>query len=266
MEYFKHDIMASEDDKICELLSGGGYEMLGYYWRFVEYLYSRGGKLAKNKLNSVAWHLHFEQCKLEKLVYDFGLFEDDGEYIYSKRVLSEVEEFEAVGKRMVEIGKAGGKASAQARAKRTVEKNQPTVNRMVNRTVENIQADGQPYGCENPSGCLTEGQADAQQKKIKENKRKENKIKEEVKEEKTTAITTTTTEADLVSLYGYSVVEDYKKRFTDFCNRTGANHLDCITTITKWIREDGVKPNPKDAMSSFNLSDVDEMILAQYGI
>lgn len=80
------------------------------------------------------------------------------------------------------------------------------------------------------------------------------------------ATATTTTEAELVSLYGYSVVEDYKKRFTDFCNRTGANHLDCIATITKWIREDGVKPKPKDAMSSFNLSDVDEMILAQYGI
>ena len=43
MEYFKHDINASEDDKICELLANGGYEMLGYYWRFVEYLYSRGG-------------------------------------------------------------------------------------------------------------------------------------------------------------------------------------------------------------------------------
>ena len=52
MEYFKHDINASEDDKICELLANGGYEMFGYYWRFVEYLYNRGGFVYKNKLNS----------------------------------------------------------------------------------------------------------------------------------------------------------------------------------------------------------------------
>lgn len=82
----------------------------------------------------------------------------------------------------------------------------------------------------------------------------------------TATTTTTTTEASLVDLYGYSVVEDYKKRFTDFCNRTGANHLDCITTITKWIREDGVKPKPKGTMSSFNLSDIEERILAEYGV
>lgn len=95
---------------------------------------------------------------------------------------------------------------------------------------------------------------------------KECKEGKEVRQATATTTTTTTTEADLVDLYGFSVVEDYKKRFTDFCNRTGANHLDCITTITKWIREDGVKPKPKDTMSSFNLSYVDEMILAEYGI
>ena len=68
MEYFKHDINASEDDKICDLLATAGYEMLGYYWRFVEYLYSRGGKIAKSKINSVAWSLHMEIDKLNLLI------------------------------------------------------------------------------------------------------------------------------------------------------------------------------------------------------
>ena len=116
MEYFKHDINASEDDKICELLANGGYEMLGYYWRFVEYLYSRGGKVYKDKLNSIAWSLHMEVDKLCKLISNYDLFCEEKEYIFSKRVLAEVEEFEAVGKRMAEIGKAGGKASAKAKA------------------------------------------------------------------------------------------------------------------------------------------------------
>ena len=159
MEYFKHDINASEDDKICELLATGGYELLGYYWRFVEYLYSRGGKVNKSKLKGVAWSLHMDVNKLLSLINDYTLFLQEDDVVYSKRILSEVEEFEAVGERMSKIGKAGGKASAQARAKRTV-----------NHTVENIEADAQACG----QAEVEFFQADAQQNKIKE--KKENKI------------------------------------------------------------------------------------------
>ena len=142
MEYFKHDINASEDDKICELLANGGYEMFGYYWRFVEYLYSRGGFVYKAKLNSVAWILHMEFNKLNDLIYKFGLFVDNDETIYSKRILQEVQEFEANGKRMAEIGRKGGQASAKAKAQ---------------------------------ASAKADGQADAQQNK-KNKEKKENKI------------------------------------------------------------------------------------------
>lgn len=157
MEYFKHDINASEDDKICELLANGGYEMFGYYWRFVEYLYSRGGFVYKNKLNSVAWILHMEIDKLNDLIYKFGLFVDSDETIYSKRVLQEVQDFEANGKRMAEIGRKGGQASAKAKAQADAQ--------------ANGQACAKAYAKPN-------AKADAQQKKEnKKNKeKKENKI------------------------------------------------------------------------------------------
>ena len=146
MEYFKHDINASEDDKICELLANGGYEMLGYYWRFVEYLYSRGGKVYKNKLKSISWSLHMDLNKLNELISSYDLFCEDEDFIFSRRVLAEVEEFEAVGKRMAEIGRKGGQASAKAKG----------------------QADGQAHA--KPQGKAS-AKADAQQNK-------ENKIKE----------------------------------------------------------------------------------------
>ena len=156
MEYFKHDINASEDDKICELLANGGYEMFGYYWRFVEYLYSRGGFVYKNKLNSVAWILHMEIDKLNDLIYKFGLFVDSDETIYSKRVLQEVQDFEANGKRMAEIGRKGGQASAKAKAQADAQ--------------ANGQACAKAYAKPN-------AKADAQQKKEKKIKeKKENKI------------------------------------------------------------------------------------------
>lgn len=145
MDYFKHDINASEDDKICDLLSQDGYEMLGYYWRFIEYLYSRDGKLPKAKITSVAWALHMDIGKLNRLIYDFGLFHEVDDCIISKRVLTEVENFVETGKRMAEIGRLGGQASAKAR--------------------------GQAYAKAHGS---TDGEADGQQnkkKKIKENRK-----------------------------------------------------------------------------------------------
>lgn len=164
VDYFKHDINASEDDKICELLANEGYELLGYYWRFIEYLYSRGGRVYKDKLNGVAWSLHMDVEKLTRMICEYGLFLEDGEFIYSRRVVAEIEEFEAVGKRMSEIGKAGGQASAQARVKRTVGKSQADGQA----EVEFFEADGQ--------------QNKKEEKKIKENKKKENKRDERMNE------------------------------------------------------------------------------------
>ena len=164
MEYFKHDISASEDEKICELLASGGYELLGYYWRFVEYLYSRGGKIKKNNLYGIAWALHMEVDKLSTIICNYDLFCEDETYIYSRRIVKEIEKFEADGKRMAEIGRAGGKASAEARAKRTVK-----------HTVQNNEAKGQAEVEYMVSECSTGGQADAQQKKKEENKIKKNK-------------------------------------------------------------------------------------------
>ena len=160
MEYFKHDINASEDDKICELLANGGYEMFGYYWRFVEYLYSRGGFVYKNKLNSVAWILHMEIDKLNDLIYKFGLFVDSDETIYSKRVLQEVQDFEANGKRMAEIGRKGGQASAKAKAQASAK--------------ADGQADAQAYAQQNK-----ENKEKKENKKNKENKSKLKKRKED---------------------------------------------------------------------------------------
>ena len=150
MEYFKHDINSREDDKICELLANEGYELLGYYWRFIEYLYSRGGRVYKNKLNSVAWSLHMDVDKLSKMICEYSLFYEDKEFIYSKRVVSEIEEFEAVGKRMAEIGRKGAQASAKAKG----------------------EANAQPYA---KPYAKAEGQASA---KADAQQNKENKIKE----------------------------------------------------------------------------------------
>jgi general stress protein YciG len=82
---------------------------------------------------------------LNRLIYEFGLFQEVDDCIISRRVLTEVEIFVENGKRMAEIGRKGGQASAKAR--------------------------GQAYAKAHGS---TDGEADGQQnkkKKIKENRK-----------------------------------------------------------------------------------------------
>ena len=115
MDFFKHDINASQDDKICDLLASAGYEMLGYYWRFVEYLYSRGGYVEEKKLPTIAWALHMDENKLKNLVYNFDLFQIDGTLVYSIRVCEELDIFEKNREKMSNLGKTGAEARAKKR-------------------------------------------------------------------------------------------------------------------------------------------------------
>ena len=251
MEYFKHDINASYDDKICDLLASGGYELFGYYWRFIEHLYSIGGRVDKSKIKGVAWSLHMDVEKLLSVIYDYDLFCEDENTIFSKRVVNEIEEFDAVGRRMAEIGRMGG----QARAKRALEKNEADAKRMLNHT-------------------LTESQAYAQQKKRKENKIKENKID---KRESNTASPSPAPETDPL-LKGFyknvrlsdNEVASLRERFpTDWEKRidrlskymadsgkTYASHYD---TIIRWAEQD--KPKQETQYGSFDTDEFFEAAL-----
>lgn len=227
MDYFKHDINASEDDKICDLLAKAGYEMLGYYWRFIEYLYSRGGKILKSKICSVAWSLHMDIDKLNALISDFDLFVDDGEYIFSRRVVAEIEEFEAKGKRKSEAGRKGGQASAKARYEA---KNEADVN-----------------------GCLTVAEADVDDCSTKEKKeKKENKIKRKeniLKEKKNpygffsnVFLTDTEFERLTQTLPDYN---EYIDRLSYYLESKGDHYKSHYATILTWYRKDVAEEKQK---------------------
>lgn len=244
MEYFKHDINASEDDKICDLLANEGYELLGYYWRFIEYLYSRGGMVYKNKLNSVAWSLHMDVDKLSKMICGYDLFYEDDEFIYSKRVVAEIEGFEAVGKRMAEIGRKGGQASAKAKS----------------------EANAQPYAqAHGEANGQASAKADAQQnkrEKIKE--KKENKTKER---EQTRApaklhfgkfknVFLTDEQLSELKTQFPTSYEEKINRLSEYMYQSGKNYQDHYLMILKWVQEDKEENN-----SSFNVDDFFEAAL-----
>lgn len=252
MEYFKHDINASDDDKICDLLASGGYELFGYYWRFIEHLYSIGGRVDKSKIKGVAWSLHMDVEKLLNVIYDYDLFCEDESTIFSKRVVNEIEEFDAVGRRMAEIGRMGG----QARAKRALEKNEADAKRMLNRT-------------------LDESQACAQQKKRKENKIKENKIDKRESDSASAQTLAPETDTDLMGFYKNVRLSDDEKaslqerfpmdwekrieRLSKYMADSGKTYASHFDTIIRWSEQD--KPKQKTQYGSFDTDEFFEAAL-----
>lgn len=236
MDYFKHDINASEDDKICDLLASGGYELLGYYWRFIEYLYSRGGKASKKNLNGIAWSLHMDIDKLSTVICNFDLFFEDDLYIYSKRVLTELEGFEAVGKRMAEIGKAGGQASAQARAKRAVEEIQPKGKRALNHTVSESssesQADAQACAQQNKRDKIKEKKENRIDKIECDNAPAHGKYKNVILSEEELAL--------LMNRYPKDY-QDKIERLSKYMADTGRSYASHYDTIVEWAEKDAQK-------------------------
>lgn len=96
---------------------------------------------------------------------------------------------------------------------------------------------------------------------------KEYKEEKEYKEVSSTgtAPPTTTTEQDLIALYGIEATERYKQRFQSWAKKKNAK-VDCIETIAVWMSKDGVPKKTAEAMSSLDVSAIDDEILAQYGI
>ena len=213
MDFFKHDLRASEDEKLCDLLASGGYEYLGYYWRFVEYLYNNGGKIKKKSIAGVAWVLHMDADVLSNVISGFDLFKEDDLYIYSERILAEIQGFEELGRKMSE----NGKKSAEKRAKAT------SVEQPLNERSTTVEP---PLN-----------------NKIKENKIKEKKIKER---EKTRA--RGKHENVFLSEEEYATLkEQFPKdadekieRLSKYIADTGKNYASHYETLTLWIKQDGV--------------------------
>lgn len=232
MDYFKHDINASEDDKICDLLASGGYELLGYYWRFIEYLYSRGGKASKKNLNGIAWSLHMDIDKLSTVICDFDLFFEDDLYIYSKRVLTELEGFEAVKERMSKIGKAGGQASAQARAERAAEESRPKGKRKVNQKASDSSSESQAGGQQNILDILDNNNLNRLDKIECDNAPAHGKYKNVILSEDEFAL--------LMNRYPKDYQEKIE-RLSKYMADTGRSYASHYDTIVEWAEKDAQK-------------------------
>lgn len=86
--YFQHDYNARNDPKLQNVLFDLGVEGIGVFWCIIELLYEQGGKLPLHYCKSIAFALHVDFCMVERLVNDYGLFNNDGQNMWSESVLN----------------------------------------------------------------------------------------------------------------------------------------------------------------------------------
>ena len=86
--YFAHDYNARNDPKLQNVLFDLGVEGIGVFWCIIEQLYEQGGKLPLHYCKSIAFALHVDFKRVERLVNDYGLFKNDGENMWSESVLN----------------------------------------------------------------------------------------------------------------------------------------------------------------------------------
>ncbi len=251
MEYFKHDLSASEDDKICELLSEGGYEYLGYYWRFIEYLYNRGGYVEEKRLKSVSWALHMDEHKLLSVVNDFGLFIVNDGIITSRRVTNELNDFSTTKSKMSTLGKASAKAKKEKNSTET----QRTVERALNENATCVERAVERALNEPLNVRLTKENKENKENKEIDIKRGEERACAQENNEyslkpppphkkqaygvyKNVLLTADEFDALNTSFTNANEKIDY---LSAYMNRTGKNYPSHFETILKWNNEDGAK-------------------------
>ncbi|MFA7087284.1 MAG: Lin1244/Lin1753 domain-containing protein, partial [Aliarcobacter sp.] len=91
--YIKHDINASDDDKLIQLQVDFGFSGLGFYWRLLELIYRNEGRLAKKSSVSIGERGGMRKKASAEMVDEMvslGLFHEDGGNLISDRAMEDI--------------------------------------------------------------------------------------------------------------------------------------------------------------------------------
>lgn len=101
--YLRHDYNSRNDERVLKLRrkypNGEGY---GCYWMILEKLAeSSEGRLRLVDVDDIAFDLHMDSKRITDVIQMYSLFENDQEYFWSNRLLSDLKEREEKSKKAV---------------------------------------------------------------------------------------------------------------------------------------------------------------------
>jgi hypothetical protein len=90
LQYFSHDIYASQDSKIQDLMMEMGTSGYGIYWILIESLYKNFGKLEHSARNRICHFYKIDKDDLDKVIENYGLFVITETEFFSEGVLERI--------------------------------------------------------------------------------------------------------------------------------------------------------------------------------
>lgn len=114
--YLTHDIGARNDPKLVKVQMELGGIGLGIYWCLVEMLWENGGYLPFDPA-TLAFSLRWARVEdVQKVLTEFGLFENDGERVWSASALERINHKKKISEVKAGAGRRGGLQKAANRA------------------------------------------------------------------------------------------------------------------------------------------------------
>lgn len=207
--YFPHDYHARNDPKCAALLNDFGAAGYGLYWCIVEILHEqKDGKLKKfpKLFSGLAYDFNISieatTKQIEAMLKDYNLLQEDEKYIWSDRVLQNLDERKSKYHVKSEAGRLGGLKSGESRKSKQNE-------------------------------AMLEAN---EQKERKEKKSKEEEIKETYSE----CVKLTKDEySKLTEQFGVEGTNQRIKNLNDYVMSKGAKYKSHYHTILNWERKNG---------------------------
>ena len=124
--YLTHDIGARNDPKLIEVQMEMRGQGLAIWWCLIEMLWENDGYLPMN-FKSIAFSLRWATPEeVQRVVCDFGLFENDGEKFWSHSALERITHKQEVSKTKAAAGRRGAAVTNGRRAAATSQQNDGT--------------------------------------------------------------------------------------------------------------------------------------------
>lgn len=121
--YFPHDTNAREDPKISALIAEYGLAGYGLYWCLIEIMHAQGGKIEKfpKLYEGLAYQLRIPNeavlQQIEAMLHVLHLLQEDEKFIWSNRVLKNIEDRNLKRLAKSEAGRRGGLKSGETRSR-----------------------------------------------------------------------------------------------------------------------------------------------------
>lgn len=106
--WFRHDADASMDTRMVAMQARWDLQGIGAFWRFAEMLRANGGRIPKSDLEGVGYLMRWDHFT-EFLSWSIGrgLFQEDESFIFSNRMIREIQDYEAFKAARQEAGRKG---------------------------------------------------------------------------------------------------------------------------------------------------------------